>query len=54
MANWKPGRWYRIVRPDGTLWMETSNREEAMSESLAPGYTLQRLWSNIEEEWRDE
>ena len=53
MAEWRPGRWYRIVRPDGSLWMETSSREEAESESLAPGYTLQQLWVTTKSEWRD-
>lgn len=50
--DWVPGRWYRILSPDGSLWMETSDREEAEQESEAKGWPLQRLWRCETAEWR--
>ena len=41
--EWQPGRWYRIMNPDGTLWMETSDPFEAEAESLR---------TRTESEWR--
>lgn len=48
-----PGRWYRVVGRDGTLWLETINRSEAIGR-MRTGDTLQRLWCKEEFEWREE
>lgn len=52
--NWEPGRWYRIRKPDGTLWMETSDRNEAQTEAEKTGWPLERLYVNTRSEWRKE
>ena len=44
------GRWWRVIAPDGSLWCETSDEEEAR-EAVRAGDTLQRLWRL--ERWRD-
>ena len=49
--DWEAGRWWRVVAPDGSLWCETSDEQEAR-ESLRPGDTLFRLWRRSEQEWR--
>lgn len=43
-AKVEPGRtWYRALRPDGSLWCETSDpREAAASVAGLEGYTLQQ------------
>lgn len=50
--GWEPGRWYRIRRPDRTLWMETSDRNEAEAEVKRTGWPLERLYINTRTEWR--
>lgn len=52
--GWEPGRWYRIRQPDGTLWMETSNGDEARREAKKTGWPLERLYVKTQTEWRDE
>lgn len=51
---WEPGRWFRILNPDGTLWMETSSESEARAEAVKTGWLLERLWILRREEWRKE
>lgn len=51
--GWEPGRWWRVTAPDGQLWCETSDEDEARR-SVRPGDTLERLWRCVEEEWRQE
>jgi hypothetical protein len=51
MSEWEPGRWWRVVAPDGSVWAETSDEQEAQ-EALRPGDTLFRLWRRSEQEWR--
>lgn len=51
--GWEPGRWWRVVAPDGQLWCETSDEAEARG-SVRPGDTLERLWRCVEEQWRQE
>ena len=50
----EPVRWFRINTPDGSsLWMETSDEEEARSESAKTGWQLERLFKAKQaEEWR--
>lgn len=50
--EWTPGRWYRVLSPDGKLWMETSDRDEAAAEATAKGWPLQHLWRSEQTEWR--
>ncbi len=50
--EWKPGRWYRLRQPDGSLWMETSDRDEALAEAEKTGWPLERLYVNTRTEWR--
>jgi hypothetical protein len=52
--GWETGRWYRICRPDGSLWMETSNRNEAQAEAEETGWPLERLYVKTRYEWRHE
>lgn len=49
----QPGRWWRVIAPDGSLWCETSDEEEAR-ESVRPGDRLQRNYEFMVREWRDE
>lgn len=60
--EWKPGRWWRVMLPDGTLWLETSDDQEAQfglfgedgeRQGHPPGARIQRLWEKHESEWRD-
>ena len=48
---WAPGRWWRVVAPDGTTWAEASDEDEAR-EHMRPGDTLWRQWQRTEREWR--
>lgn len=53
-GTWEPGRWWRVLSPDGSLWCETSDEDEARADAVKPGYRLQRLWqSTPQSEWRD-
>ncbi len=49
--EWKPGRWWRVLGPDGDLWCETSDEAEAR-ERARPGDRLERQWVLLKEEWR--
>lgn len=51
-GDWEKGRWVRVVAPDGSLWLETSNEEEAR-QAMRPGDKLYRLWYREEREWRE-
>lgn len=51
MTEMQPGRWWRVIAPDGSLWCETSDEDEART-NTRPGDTLQRLWTHTENEWR--
>lgn len=48
-----PGRWWRVIAPDGSLWAETSDEDEAR-ERVRQGDTLQREYVQTLTEWRDE
>ena len=39
--SFRPGRWWRVLAPDGSLWLETS-RESVARQMARPGDTLQR------------
>ncbi|WP_280411340.1 hypothetical protein [Nocardia asiatica] len=52
MSDWTPTKWFRIRQPDGSLWMETSDEEEARRMANETGRPLERHWQKVEEEWR--
>lgn len=47
----RPGRWWRVIAPDGSLWCETSNEKEAR-DSMRPGDRIYRGWTVTLNEWR--
>jgi hypothetical protein len=48
-----PARWWRVIAPDGSLWCETSDEEEARK-AVRPGDKLQRLFAaKTPTVWRD-
>jgi len=49
----EPGRWRRIRRPDGSLWMETSDGDEAQAEAEKTGWPLERQYIGTRTEWRE-
>lgn len=51
----EPGRWWRVIDPEGELWGESSDEKE-MREAMRPGDTLQRIYEKIDitREWKDE
>jgi hypothetical protein len=52
-GEWKPGGWWRVVEPDGAIWSETSDEQEAR-DSMRPGDTLERLYGKAESQWMAE
>jgi hypothetical protein len=50
-SDWQPGRWWRVMTPEGSVWCETSSEDEARS-SMRPGDTLFRWWERKAAEWR--
>jgi hypothetical protein len=51
--SWKPGGWWRVVEPDGGIWCETSDEQEAR-DSMRPGDTLERLYGQAASQWMTE
>ncbi|MGD9622233.1 hypothetical protein [Mycolicibacterium sp.] len=49
--GWERDRWWRVIAPDGSLWCETSDEEEAR-ERVRPGDRLETLWRRTEYDWR--
>lgn len=43
MSKWYPTKWWRVLAPDGELWCETSDENEARS-NVRPGDVLERLF----------
>lgn len=52
--GWHPTPWFRIETPGGALWMETSDQAEAEAEADRTGWKLERLWTKVSHEWRQE
>lgn len=52
---WEPDRWWRVTAPDGELWCETTDEQEARA-NVRPGDTLARLFimTVSRTEWRRE
>jgi len=51
MSEWERGRWWRVLAPDGTLWCETSDEQEARY-AMRQGDTLWTEWRRNAIEWR--
>lgn len=51
-GDWYENRWWRVVGPDGSLWCETSDKQEAI-DSMRPGDKLFHLWAREEKQWRE-
>lgn len=51
--RWQPGRWLRVIDPNGELLMETSDEEEARA-AVGVGQRLERQWISNCAEWREE
>jgi len=49
--EWRPGRWWRVIAPDGSVWCESSSEAENR-EAMRPGDRLERSWVLSAEEWR--
>jgi hypothetical protein len=47
-----PGRWWKVTGPDGRLWCETSNEQEAR-DSMREGDKLERLFVLHKDEYRE-
>lgn len=52
-SGWRPTRWWRVIAPDGSVWAETSDEDEARSR-VRPGDRLERLFERRETEWRQD
>lgn len=48
--GWELSRWWRVIAPDGSLWCETSDMEEARN-CMREGDTLERLYMRTENRW---
>jgi len=48
--EWQPGRWWRVVAPEGDIWCETSDEDEAR-EALRRGDRLERLYVRTDRKW---
>lgn len=55
-GHWEPGRFWRVLDHDGKVWMETSNKAEAVNEAREKGYDLQRQRRFVlaTDHWADE
>ena len=45
-SMWEPGRWWSVVDPDGGIYLQTSDEEEARDvlKEQGEGFTLEREW----------
>lgn len=50
--TFRPGRWWRVVAPDGSLWCESSSEQENR-DAMRPGDKLYRIWRVELTEWRE-
>lgn len=53
-VEWEPGRWWRAIAPDETVWAESSDEDE-VRDLARPGDRIERLWITVvRQEWRQE
>lgn len=45
-GDWEPGVWYTVLDPDGGLWCETSDRQDAVNRTRS-GDTMYRQWKRV-------
>lgn len=51
-TEFEPGRWWRVLDPQGGIWCETSDEAEARS-VMRKGDRLERLWdAKPQSRWR--
>lgn len=48
--KFEPGRWWRVIAPDGSLWGESSDAQE-LREGMRPGDRLERIYERTERAW---
>lgn len=48
----RPGRWWRVVAPDGSVWCESSSEQENRN-AMRRGDKLYRIWRAELTEWRE-
>lgn len=47
-TEWEPGRWWRVIAVDGSLWCETSDEQHAR-DHVRPGDRLLRMERRVQE-----
>ena len=50
---WTPGRWWRVLGPEGKVWCETSVEKEARAR-MRPGDKLERLMVLNKSRWEEQ
>jgi len=50
--GFEPGRWWRVLATDGSVWAETSDEDEARG-AVRPGDRLLRQFIYQAREWRE-
>lgn len=48
--DWQASRWWRVIAPDGLLWCETSDEQEARN-LIREGDILEQLYTRTENRW---
>lgn len=49
-TEWTPGRWWRVLDPQGHVWAESSDEAEVRA-SMRPGDRLERAEKRTEWRW---
>jgi hypothetical protein len=49
--DWEPGKYWRVVAADKSIWHEGWD-EEVAREAMRPGDQLLRVWTRLQTEWR--
>lgn len=52
-AEYAPTKWWRVLLPDGSIWMETSDEDEVRRDR-PEGARVQRLYERCAHQWRDD
>lgn len=51
LGEWQPDGWWRVLGPDGALWCETSDEQEARG-SMRPGDSLEQHEQIVFARWQ--